>query len=114
MFVHGLSSGMGLEKSLSLRMDNTGAIYLANNHTSGLRTKQIDIRTHYVRELIDKPLARIIFVRTGDNDADIYSKNLSDEKQIKHANKNVEDLYEQEERNLMVIEAIRNELEDIL
>jgi hypothetical protein len=103
-----------LEKPFTLRMDNTGAIYLAHNHTSGQRTKHIDIRTHYVQELKDKHLARIIFVRTSGNYADIYSKNLSEKKHIEHANTNVDDIYEQEERNLMVIEAIRDELHGIL
>jgi hypothetical protein len=52
-----------------------------------------------VSELIDKDLARILFVRIADNDADIYTKNLSEEKHNEHANKNVDDLYELEERN---------------
>jgi hypothetical protein len=101
MFVYGLITGMGmlskLETPFTLRMDNTGAIYLANNHTTGQRTKHINICTHYVRDLIDKCIARILFVRTADNDADLHTKNLTEEKHHEHANKNVDDLYEQEE-----------------
>jgi hypothetical protein len=80
-------------------MDNTGAIYLANNHTSRPRTKHINICTHYVRGLIDRCVARIIFVSTIYNDADIFTKNPAEEKHDKHANKNVNDRYVQEERN---------------
>jgi hypothetical protein len=67
-----------------------------------------------VRELIDKCIARILFVRTADNNANIYTKNLTEEKHNEHANKNINDLCEQEERNLMVIEAVNDELEGIL
>jgi hypothetical protein len=45
---------MGIELSLpiQLHVDNTGAIYLANNYSTGQQTKHIDIRAHFVRELI--------------------------------------------------------------
>jgi hypothetical protein len=60
-------------------MDNTGAIYLANNYATGPRTKHIDIRTHYVRELIINGILKIEFVKSEDNDADIFTKNVSEE-----------------------------------
>jgi hypothetical protein len=37
-----------LQLPMILQMDNTGAIYLANNQTTGQRTKHIDIRAHHV------------------------------------------------------------------
>jgi hypothetical protein len=49
MFVYGLIIGMGMLGQLvtpfTLRMDNAGAIYLTNNHTSVPRTKHISILT---------------------------------------------------------------------
>jgi DNA repair photolyase len=48
------------------------------------------------------------------NNSNLYKKKLAEEKHKEQANKNVDDLYEQEERNIMVIEAINDELEGIL
>jgi hypothetical protein len=71
MFVCGLITGMGmlskLETSYTIQEDNTGAIYLVNNHTTGQRAKHIC--AHYVTELIDKCVDFIC--RAVNNDADL-------------------------------------------
>ena len=67
-----------------------GAIYLANNYTTSQRTKHIDIRTHFVREFIEDGILKVIFVKSEDNDADIFTKNTSEELFHKHSKKNVE------------------------
>jgi hypothetical protein len=92
VFVQNLIKSMGIELSLpiQLHVDNTGAIYLANNYTTGQRTKHIDIRAHFVRELIVDGVLKIIFVRTDDNDADIFTKNTSEEIHLKHSSKMIE------------------------
>jgi hypothetical protein len=36
---------------MKIHVDNIGVIHLSNNTASGLRTKHIDTRLHYVREL---------------------------------------------------------------
>jgi hypothetical protein len=41
-----------LQLPMTLRVYNTGAIYLANNQTTGQRTKHIDIRLHHNQNLI--------------------------------------------------------------
>jgi hypothetical protein len=64
-----------LQLPMTLRMDNTGAIYLANNQTTGQSTKHIDIRVHHVRNLITDGIIKTKFVRTDDNTADIFTKN---------------------------------------
>lgn len=46
---------------------------------------------------------KVLFVRSIDNDADIFTKNVSEELFNKHVNKNVEDLNEQEEVGYVVI-----------
>ena len=86
--------GMNLHNELKLPMtlwvDNAGAIYLANNHTTGQRTKHIDIRAHYVRELINNGYLKVVFIKSEDNDADIYTKNTTEELFEKHSNKYME------------------------
>ena len=66
---------MGIKVKLPMKMkiDNTGAIFLANNHTAGQRTKHIDIRVHYIREYFNDCILKAEFVRSEENDADILS-----------------------------------------
>ena len=76
---------------INIRGDNTGAIYISNNHAVGNRTKHIDIRTHYVRNLIQDGVVRVIFVPTSENDADIFTKNTTEVLFEKHTSKLVQD-----------------------
>lgn len=82
--------GIEIELPITIRCDNVGAIYLANNHSTSQRTKHIDIRTHFVREYIEDGIIKIIFIRSEDNDADIFTKNTSEELFNKHSSKNLE------------------------
>jgi hypothetical protein len=58
-----------------LRCDNQGAIFLAKNETSS-RTKHIDVRYHYIRELVENGVIAIEYVNTKENIADALTKNL--------------------------------------
>ena len=84
--------GIPLQLPIAVRVDNVGAMFLANNFSVGQRTKHIDIRAHVVREYIEEGILTIIFVRTDDNDADIFTKNTSEETFKKHSDKMVKDL----------------------
>ena len=86
------SMGIEIELPITIRCDNVGAIYLANNHYTSQRTKHIDIRTHFVREYIEDGIIKIIFIRSEDNDADIFTKNTSEQIFIKHSSTNLEPL----------------------
>ena len=83
------SMGIKLKFPIVVRVDNVGAIYLANNHTTGQRTKHIDIRRHFVREFIVDGVIQIIFIKSEDNDADIFTKNTTEELFNKHTTKMV-------------------------
>jgi uncharacterized protein (DUF488 family) len=89
---------------MTLRMDNTGTIYLANNQTTGQRTKHIDIRVHHVQNLITDGIIKTKFVRTDDNTADIFTKYTSEALFVKHSDKLVEDLEELYEELLLGFE----------
>jgi hypothetical protein len=56
-----------------------GAIYLETNYTTSQHTKHIDIRQHFVREFIEDDILKVIFVKSEDNDADIFTKNTTEE-----------------------------------
>jgi hypothetical protein len=64
-----------LKLPIIIRVDNVGAIVLGNNFSVSQRTKHIDIRTHFVRELIEDEILKIWFIRSEDTISDIYSKN---------------------------------------
>ena len=60
-----------------LNVDNTGAIDLANIWSTTGKTKHIDVQFHYLRELVDQGMIKLNFVRSEENVADIFTKNLS-------------------------------------
>jgi hypothetical protein len=61
---------------IRVNVDNLGAIFLAKNKNASERTKHVDARHHYVRELIEENFLEVIFVPTEENIADIFTKNL--------------------------------------
>jgi hypothetical protein len=50
------SLGLKVELPMVLEMDNKGAVDLANNWSVGGRTRHMDVRQHYLRELKDEGL----------------------------------------------------------
>jgi len=69
--------GIPVEYPISVNVDNIGAIYLTKNATTGSRTKHVDTRFHFVREYIEDGVMKVQFVRSENNDADIFTKNLN-------------------------------------
>ena len=51
------------------------------------RTKHVDVRYHFVREFVQDGFIKVIFVKSEENDADLFNKNLGSELHWKHANK---------------------------
>jgi hypothetical protein len=77
---------------MTLRIDSTGAINLANKQTTGQITKHIVIRVHYVRELMNADIIKTKFAKTEDNTLDIFTKNTTETFFAKHSDKLIEDL----------------------
>ena len=71
-----LSIGIKVELPIIVRVDNVGAIFMAENVSTSTRTKHVDVHFHFVREFIEEGFIKIIFVRTKDNKADIFTKNV--------------------------------------
>ena len=71
-FIVQLLQTMNIEVKLPITVcvDNVGAILLSHNRTTSDRTKHIDIRTSVVKIIIK-------FVKSEDNEADIFTKNTS-------------------------------------
>jgi hypothetical protein len=90
-FIYQVLRSMGVKVKLPIviRVDNIGAIFMAENVAVSQRTKHIDVRYRFVQEFVMDGFLKIIFVRTGDNDADIFTKNLSGDLHEKHRDKMV-------------------------
>eukprot|EP01082_Thalassiosira_pseudonana_P015113 g13562.t1 g13562 contig82:14183-14878(+) len=71
------SLGLKVELPMILEMDNKGAVDLANSWSVGGRTRHIDVRMHFLRELKSQGLLVIKHVPGDDNDADIFTKNTT-------------------------------------
>ena len=65
-------------EDITVAVDNKGAIDLANSETSqnSFRTKHMNIRLHFVRELILANLIKLQYVKTNANAADFLTKAL--------------------------------------
>lgn len=68
--------GIKINYPIIIHVDNMGAIYLAEGQ-GGKRTKHVDIRYHFVREYVENGILKVIFIRSEENMADPYTKNVS-------------------------------------
>ena len=66
-----------VELPITVHVDNLGAIWLSNNKNTGDRTKHIDIRTAFVKEYHEDGKIITKFVKSEDNETDIFTKNTS-------------------------------------
>jgi hypothetical protein len=69
--------GIQVQTPIIVRVDNVGAIFMTENVSTSGRTKHIDVRFHYVREFVEANFLKIIFVRSENNFADGFTKNVS-------------------------------------
>lgn len=78
-FVRNLLLSIGVEVVIPapLFVDTLGAISIAKNASTKGCTTHMDIRLHFVQELIDEGIIILKFVRGEDNAADIFTKNTS-------------------------------------
>ena len=68
--------GMPIIVPIPICSDNNGAIFISNNPIQERRMKHIDVKFHYIRELIENGDIEVLRVDTNDNIADIFTKPL--------------------------------------
>ena len=61
---------------VTINADNTGAMSLAKNPTHHDRSKHIDIKYHYVRDLITRNEINVIYCPSNNMIADLFTKGL--------------------------------------
>jgi hypothetical protein len=59
-----------------LRCDNQAAIQIASHDTHHNRSKHIDIRYHFIREIVQRGEVVLSWVGTKEQEADLYTKAL--------------------------------------
>ena len=79
-----------IPKPVVVRVDNIGAMFLAENNSTSQRTRHIDIRYKWVSEFIEEGEVSVVFVKTADNDANIFTKNVNKKLNEKHTRKIIE------------------------
>ena len=80
-WIHSLMSELKMPiNHIPLCGDNQGAIFIASNAVTEKRTKHMDIRYHYIKEVVEQGKVRLYFVKTDENPADMLTKNLARDK----------------------------------
>ena len=64
-------------RPITIYCDNQGAVFMSRNSTTNKRSKHIDIRYHYVRELIqERKVLEVVYIPTDQNLADQLTKSV--------------------------------------
>jgi len=77
VWIHTLMGELGYHlKPIPICGDNQGSIFIASNPVTEKRSKHIDIRYHYIREVITRRIADVFFIDGDENPADLLTKDL--------------------------------------
>jgi hypothetical protein len=70
-----------------VKTDNIGTMFMAQNSSSGVRTRHVDTRYHFVRENLEDGIIKIEFIKSVENQSDIFTKNVNQEIYERHFEK---------------------------
>ncbi|KAK2447548.1 secreted RxLR effector protein [Trifolium repens] len=78
IWLKGMIGEMGISQGcVKIHCDSQSAIHLANHQVYHERTKHIDIRLHFVRDMIETKEIMVEKIATEENPADMFTKSLS-------------------------------------
>ena len=63
-----------------IHCDSQSALDLSKNSMYHSRTKHIDVRYHWIREVMDQQLLKLVKIHTKENPADIMTKVVTRDK----------------------------------
>jgi hypothetical protein len=92
-FIYYLLRDISIEVKLPIivKSDNVGAMFMAQNSFSGVRTRHVDTRYHFVQENLDDGIIEIEFIKFVENQSDIFTKNVTQEIYERHVEKFLEE-----------------------
>ncbi|GKE79575.1 hypothetical protein Tco_1545695 [Tanacetum coccineum] len=68
IWLRGLLEELGVElNTVAVNCDNQGAIYLSRNHVFHDKTKHINVRYHFIREVLEAKMVKVLKVGTKHN-----------------------------------------------
>ena len=77
VWIKALLSELGVNLGpIPLCGDNQGSIFMASNPVQERQIKHIDIRFHYIREVVQQRQVELFFINGSDNPADMFTNNL--------------------------------------
>ena len=76
------------QEHLTIYCDNTSVINISKNLVQHSRTKHIEIRHHFIRELIEDGTLTLKYIHTDDQKADLFTKPL-DSKRFEFFRQNI-------------------------
>ena len=87
LYIYRLLSNIGLKVKLPmvLEVDNQGAVDLANNWSVGGRTRHVEVRQYFLREMKEQGLIVVKWCSGDSNESDLFTKNLGGPDFEKHA-----------------------------
>ncbi|PSS08126.1 Endonuclease [Actinidia chinensis var. chinensis] len=78
IWLHGLINDLGIDQEhVDVYCDSQSAICLAKNQVHHSRTKHIDVRFHFIREILNEGDVLLEKISTKDNPADMLTKVVS-------------------------------------
>ncbi|KAK3233087.1 hypothetical protein CYMTET_56596 [Cymbomonas tetramitiformis] len=63
-------------KQIVRYLKDTGVIHLASDYVNNNRSKHIEVRNMYIRELVKAKMVEALYVASADNTTDIFTKPL--------------------------------------
>jgi hypothetical protein len=84
VWVKSLMTELGINLApVPLFGDNQGSIFLGSNPVQEKRIKHIDLRYHFIRDVITSKQVELFFIEGANNPADMFTKNLGRVKFLK-------------------------------
>ncbi|GKB87273.1 hypothetical protein Tco_0959545 [Tanacetum coccineum] len=75
IWLRGLLEKLGVElKTVAVNCDNQGTIHLSRNHVFHERTMHINVRYHFIREVLEAKTVKVLIVGTEHNVVDALTK----------------------------------------
>uniref|UniRef100_A0A803QBY2 Retrovirus-related Pol polyprotein from transposon TNT 1-94 n=1 Tax=Cannabis sativa TaxID=3483 RepID=A0A803QBY2_CANSA len=81
IWLKGLTSELGINsEDVTVHCDNKSALHLMKNPMFHERTKNIDIKMHFIRDVIQSKIVSVRKIDTHDNPVDAFTKSLTRDK----------------------------------
>jgi hypothetical protein len=76
--------GIEVEFPIVVKGDNVGTLFMSLNSWTGVRSRHVDTRYHFIRENVEDGILKVDFVNSSENDSDIFTKNVSQDTYKRH------------------------------